>query len=185
MTDRELIRGLQRREAEALEALMDRYLPYVSAVVWGVLGDALPREDAEEAVSDAFVAAWEHPECLRLGHIKAWLGAVARNGARNRLRAAGRTLPMDEDVLTLSAPGPEGEAAMAELKAFLRRAVETLGHPDREIFVRYYYYNQPVAAVAAAVNLPPNTVKTRLARGRARLKQELRRGGYDVDTALD
>lgn len=57
-----------------------------------------------------------------------------------------------------------------------RRAVDGMGEPDREIFLRHYYYCQSVADIAAALDMNANTVKTRLRRGRERLRAELSKG---------
>lgn len=103
-----MLRRLRQGDGAALEALMDRYLPYVSAVVWNITGHALPREDGEEVAADVFVAAWDHAADLRPGKVKAWLGAVARNKARNRLRTAGLDLPLEE-ALEVAAPGGPAE----------------------------------------------------------------------------
>ena len=180
-----MLRRLRQGDGAALEALMDQYLPYVSAVVWNITGHALPREDGEEVAADVFVAAWDHAADLRPGKVKAWLGAVARNKARNRLRSAGLDLPLEEEALEVAAPGgPAEEVERDEVRTLLRRAVEDLGPPDRDIFVRYYYYGQPVRTVAQAVDLPENTVKTRLRRGRQKLKDVLIQGGVLCDGTI-
>ena len=83
MREQEILRKLRHRDSAALEELMDRYIPYVSAIVWNILQGAMPKEDAEEVVSDVFLAAWEQAEDIRPGFVKAWLGAVARNKAKN------------------------------------------------------------------------------------------------------
>lgn len=51
-----------------------------------------------------------------------------------------------------------------------------MGEPDREIFLRHYYYCQSVTDIAAALDMNANTVKTRLRRGRERLRAELSKG---------
>ena len=48
-----------------------------------------------------------------------------------------------------------------------------MGEPDREIFLRHYYCFQNVADIALALDMNVNTVKTRLRRGRERLRAEL------------
>lgn len=78
---------------------MDRYLPYVSTIAWNILRGVMSREDGEEVVSDVFLAAWKQAGDLESGHVKAWLGAVARNKAKNKLRQQGETLPLEEDAL--------------------------------------------------------------------------------------
>lgn len=174
MREESILRKLRARYPAGLEGLMARYLPYVSAVVWGVLRGAMTAEDGEEVASDVFLAAWEQPEDLQAGRVKAWLGAVARNKAKNKLRQAGRTLPLEEDALDL--PGsddPAGALERAEERELVRRAVDSLPPQDREIFLRRYYYAQSVKEVAAAVGMGEAAVKTRLHRGRNKLKELL------------
>ena len=174
MREESILRKLRARDPAGLEGLMARYLPYVSAVVWGVLRGAMTAEDGEEVASDVFLAAWEQPEDLQAGRVKAWLGAVARNKAKNKLRQAGRTLPLEEDALDL--PGsddPAGALERAEERELVRRAVDSLPPQDREIFLRRYYYAQSVKEVAAAVGMGEAAVQTRLHRGRNKLKELL------------
>ena len=92
MREETIIRRLQSGDPAGLEALMERYIPYVSAVVWNILRGAMAPEDGEEVASDVFFAAWTQADDLRPGHVKGWLGAVARNKAKNKLRQMGRTL---------------------------------------------------------------------------------------------
>ena len=179
MNEEKLLRKLRQGDAAALSALMDRYLPYVSAVVWSILRGALPPEDAEETVSDVFLAAWSRAETLRPGHVKAWLGSVARNQARTRLRRAGHELPLDEELLDFPAPDdPADEAMRQEERRAVRKAIDAMSETDRAIFLRRYYYLQSVEEIARALSLNVSTVKTHLFRGRARLKETLMKEGF-------
>lgn len=162
-----------------LEALMERYIPYVSAVVWAVLRNSMPVEDGEEVVSDVFLAAWRQPSALRPGSVKSWLGAVARNKAKNRLRQMSRTLPLEEDALELPGPDdPPNDLERSEERRLVRQAVDALPDQDREIFLRHYYYAQTVQEIAQRMHLNESTVKTRLRRGRMKLKEFLTREGF-------
>ena len=110
--------------------------------------------------------------------MKAWLGSVARHKAKNRLRRMGRDLPLEEDALDI--PGPEdppGEYERAVERQLVRQAVDSLPDPDREVFLRHYYYAQTVQEISAQMSLNGSTVKTRLRRGRMKLKQLLTREG--------
>ena len=174
MREEIILRKMQARDPAGLEALMDRYLPYVSVIVWNILRDCMSPEDCEETASDIFLAAWEQAEQLRPGHVKGWLGAVARNKAKNKLRQREQILPLVEDLLDL--PGPDDPAGALEQKeeqALVRRALLTLPQPDQEIFLRHYYYAQGVKEIAAALEMNESTVKTRLRRGRFKLKELL------------
>ena len=57
------------------------------------------------------------------------------------------------------------------------KAVMQLGEPDSEIFVRYYKYGEKLRHIAGTLNLNISTVKTKLARGRKKLKQILSEEG--------
>ena len=138
MTEENILRKLRRKEPEGLEALMDKYIPYVSAVCWNILRNAMQPEDAEEVVSDVFLAAWNEAAEIRPGCAKQWLGAVARNEAKTRLRLLGQELPLEEDVLELpEEKTPQGQLDRREEQRLVRRAVDHLPGEDREIFLRH------------------------------------------------
>lgn len=178
MTDEQLIRKMKRGDPAGLEALMDRYIPYVSAVVWNILRHCMNREDAEEVVSDVFLAAWDQAADLRPNALKAWLGSVARHKAWNRLRTQGFELPLDEDILELpGAESPEKNLTRKEEAKLVRRAVDSLGEPDREIFIRHYFHAQTVQEISQVMCMNESTVKTKLRRGRGKLKDILTRWG--------
>ena len=179
MKDELILRKIRNGDPSGLENLMDRYIPYVSAIVWNILRSTLSREDAEEVVSDVFVTAWQKAGDVLPGSLKPWLGAVARNKAKSRLRMAGGELPLEEDVLEIPAEEtPEGRMQRSEERKLVRRAVDSLEEQDREIFLRHYYYAQTVSEISRDLKINESTIKTRLRRGRLRLKTLLVR--WDV-----
>lgn len=161
--EQEMWRALRRGDPRGLEELMSRYTPYVAAVAARVLPGR--PQDWEELTADVFLSAWEHRKALRPEQIRGWLGKVARNRALNRLRASREVLALEEDVLCLAEDGPQ-------------RLLE-----ERELFVRHYYYGQTVARAAEEMGLNPSTAKTRLRRGREKLKEHLRKAGFCVEEA--
>lgn len=178
MTEQTIIRKMRAKDPAALEALMNCYIPYVSAVVWNILRFSMQPEDVEEVVSDVFLAAWNHSEDLRFGKVKAWLGAIARNKAKSRLRSIATPLPLEEGLLELSEQeNPEAELIREEERLLVNWAVNGLPEPDREIFLRYYYRTQTVREISKEMALNESTIKTKLRRGRAMLKKILTRWG--------
>ena len=75
------------------------------------------------------------------------------------------------------APLPEQQAVTAEQAAALREAIGSLPSPERELFIRHYYLDQPVAKIAAVTGQNPATLRGRLMRGRAKLKEMLTKRG--------
>ncbi len=171
-----MVKALRRGELSALEELMDRYTPYVSSVASRILRNR--PADAEELTADVFLAAWDNRGKLRPGKLKGWLGAVARNRAFNLLRADRDTLPLEEDVLILETDGPDRELDKKETARVINQSLARLDKPQRELFVRHYYYGQTVQEAALAMGLNLSTAKTWLRRGREELKAILEKEGY-------
>ena len=183
MREETILRKLQSGDPDGLEALKERYIPNVSVVVWNILRNAMPPEDGEEVVSDVFLAAWRQAGDLRPGAVKAWLGAVARHRAKNRLRHIGRDLPLEEDALDIPSPDdPPSNYEQAVERQLVRQAVDTLPDPDREVFLRHYYYAQTVQEIADFMDMNVSTIKTKLRRGRIKLKDILTREGFTSET---
>ena len=178
MDEGQALKALRHGDESALIWFMDRYIPYVNAIIFGILGGAASTSDAEEICSDVFLTLWNNARAVRPGKARAYLSATARNMAKYRLRQAGRELPLTEDVLTASDQDPERELERREQARVVRSAMLRMRSPDREIFLRHYYYGQTLSQIAEEMGMNLSTVKTRLRRGRERLKDELKKGGY-------
>lgn len=182
MDEKKALRAVRQGDPDALGWLIERFTPYVTAIIGNILGTAAPQADVEETAADVFVTLWQHAGEIRSGSLRAWLGAVARNRARSRLRTLRPESPLEEDALVLDADALQSDAERRELYRAVRTAVLQLRQPDREIFLRHYYYYQSVAAIGAEMGMNESTVKSRLRRGREKLKQILIKGGFADET---
>lgn len=171
MQEELLLQQLRRQRPEALEQLIRCYNPYVASIIRGILGTSCREEDVEELVSDVFVAIWRHADTLKPGKVKPYISATARNMAKGFLRKK-QILPMDLDELPgLVAPDtPEEHYLAREQAELVRAAVERMSEPNREIFLRYYYYFQTTDQIAKALAMEPGAIRARLMRGRNALK---------------
>lgn len=181
MEEREALKRLKHREEDALAWFIDRYTAYVSTIVSNILGPAAASADLEAIASDVFFAFWTHAKEIRPGKAKAYLGSIARNKAKESTRKTGREFPLEDDLITVSAETPERDLEKREQAAYIRKAVLALREPEREIFLRYYYFYQPICTIAEEMGLEPANVKTKLFRGRKKLKEVLEKGGYFVE----
>lgn len=173
MTEQEMLKKIGQGKQKALEAAIDQYGAYVATVIRNVLSSSGSLEDAEELSGDVFFTLWQHAGEISEGKLKAWLGAVARNRAKDLLRRRNPTLPMDEDVLTISVASPEDQVLLNLKKQALLDAVKTMPLPDREIFLLYYYHFDTAEEIARRMDMPLGTVKSKLHRGKKRLKEIL------------
>jgi len=172
-----LIIRLKQRQQAALAEVIDRYAAYVGTIVRNAIGDFMKAEDVEEVVADAFALLWHHAERLQESSpLKPYLAAIARNQARKKLRGYDPRLnPLDDDMLVVE--GADDALAHAERKQLLEWALSQMGETDREIFIRYYYYMEKTAAIAARLGMKEATVRSRLSRGRDSLRQLLTERG--------
>ena len=170
MDDR-ILALLSAGDAEGITLLQQQYGSMVRYIVRGILHDA---RDAEECISDVYLRVWERFAGFdpARGTLAAWLTAVARNAAVDRLR---QRRPPDQrwEETDGAAPSPEDEQLRRERAEQLRRAVDTLSASDRVLFYRKYYYLQSTAQIAAELGLTERAVEGRLYRLRRRLRKAL------------
>lgn len=173
MTEEQALRHLKRGSQAALEWFIDRYGGYVTAIIRGIIGQSMTVADVEEAASDVFLAFWNSAGRVHSGSAKTYLAATARNSARNKLRQLTPTVPLPEDLVLVDPHTPQGLLEQREQAAAVQRALLAMEDTDREIFLRYYYYYQKISQIAAAMDMKESTVKSRLSRGREKLKASL------------
>ena len=179
MNERAVLRELKSGDTGALSEIIGFYTPYLYTIASNIMDPPMSREDVEETVSDAFVRLWEHRGEVMPGKLKPWLAAVVRNCAKDVLRAHKLHEPLEDDVLDIAVPdGMEESVLRAELTEIAREAVDSLGEPDSEIFKRHYFLYQKTDEIAAVLDMNAATVRTRLRRGRERLREYFGERGY-------
>ena len=180
LSDAELARAVRGGDEEALGQIIDRYTAYVWTIVWNIVQGKLDAADAKAIVSDVFFTLWRSAETSQPANLKGYLARTARNRSIDALRQTRQALPLEEDIVQIPVDGPETEVIRQAEYAALQFAVESLPEPDRTIFIRHYYLYQTLTDIAEAMKLNVNTVKTKLRRGKERLRRELTEGGYFI-----
>jgi len=178
VTDKAALRAIRSGDDTALSFLIDRYAAYVGTVIRNIIGERMSREDVEESTSDVFLALWMNADKPQGGKVKEWLGAVARNKAKNKLRELRGTLPLEDDYIADMSESPEIIVTESEERQIVYRAVKSMKQPDREIFLRHYYGIQLITQISKDMGMSESAVKARLSRGREKLRRILDEGGY-------
>ena len=133
----------------------------------------------EELASDVFVSLWRSAADLREdSDLKLWLGVVARNRALKYLRSLRLNLPLEEEVLADGDEIPVRFWERQEETQLVRKAVMSLESTDRDIFLRHYFWKQGVRQIASELSMNESTVKSRLKRGREKLRAILRKEDF-------
>ena len=177
--EKELVKRLQKGDTKALEELIDRYGRYVSSIISRIL-QGRP-EDCKELSADVFLAAWNNRQKLRSEKLKGYLGAIARNKAFNKLRYEHEELPLEEDILVFEDDEPCDAVERKDTALLVNRALEQLEPRMRELFLRHYYYGQKLGEAAEEMGITLSAAKVWLHRGRAALREILRKEGYEHD----
>lgn len=143
-----------------------------------IIGTYMPPADVEEVCSDVFLTLWKSRGALVPENLKAYLAAIARSRAKNKLRQLQLCEPLDDDMLAL--PGdddPEALLTQAEEAEALNAALNALSKRDRDVFVRHYYLYQTTADISLETGINRDTIKTILKSGREKLKKAILEGG--------
>lgn len=171
--DAELVKRCLAADEQAWAILVERYADYVHALA--MRGFHFPPEDAEEVLQETMMQIYEHLGNYRgTGPLRAWIGAIAQNVARQRLRSRSRhpesALPND------TADTAQQRALEAVEEALLARtALAQVEAPCREILNRFFALSQKYAEIAREMGIPEGTVASRIARCLMRLRQILSR----------
>ncbi|MEU3662574.1 RNA polymerase sigma factor SigM [Streptomyces sp. NPDC032940] len=172
-TDQELLARHVEGDPDAFGELVRRHRDRLWAVALRTLGD---REEAADAVQDALVSAYRAAHTFRgQAAVTTWLHRITVNACLDRARKAAsrKTAPVDDaERLEQLLEPHESASAPAERHDLHRQLVEALGTlpaDQRAALVLVDMQGYPVAEAARILDVPVGTVKSRCARGRARL----------------
>ena len=165
-------------DGPAFRALVDAWRGRVAAFCWRMAGDGASAEDlAQEVFLHVYQVLRRYDPARPFAP---WMRRVMTNVVLNRLRsrpARPRSLDAAEEAGALPSdarsPDPVLAATRAEEAAMLRAAVSRLPEGWRAVLALRYAEGLSVAEVADALDLPENTVKTRLFRAREALRAAL------------
>jgi RNA polymerase sigma-70 factor (ECF subfamily) len=175
-----LIASAQKGDARAFNQLVMLYQSMAYNVAYRSLNDP---DAAADATQDAFVSAFKAMRKFRGGSFKAWLLRIVTNACYDQLRIKQRrptdsldNLPVDQDhvrYLRDEAEAPDEFVERQELNLMIQAGIRTLPVEQRTVLVLSDIQGLSYQEVAEAAGLSLGTVKSRLSRGRAKLRDYL------------
>lgn len=165
-------------DLSAFNAIVERYQSQVYNVSARILGD---RHLAEDVAQETFIKAHRSIDGFRGGSLRAWLLRIASNlsldATRSRKRRPTESLEAASERPSFSvpsgAPGPEQEAMQGELREAIQDCIMSLPDDQRAVVVLVDVQGLSYDEAAEAIGSAVGTVKSRLARGRRRLRDAL------------
>ena len=171
-TRREAVRRAARGDLAAFEDLVVDSADRTHGLARAILGN---ETDAHDAAQDAYVAAWRDLPRLRdPDRFDAWFRRILVNACRDRLRRRRRVreISLDLEPVERRESGPALSETVAD-SDLLSKAFDRLDAAERTLLVLHYLEREPIAAISAALAMPPGTVKWRLSEARAALARAL------------
>lgn len=170
VTDAELLSRHASGDPHAFGELIRRHRDRLWAVALRTLGD---REEAADALQDALVSAYRAAGRFEgRAAVTTWLHRIVVNACLDRARrkAARPAVPLPEDLdQRIPAPAGEDPAVRRETREILLKALATLPAEQRAALVLVDMEGYPVEEAARVLEVAPGTIKSRCARGRAKL----------------
>jgi RNA polymerase sigma-70 factor (ECF subfamily) len=174
--DGELFKRAQRGDVAAYEEIVHRYQQVAFRTAYVITGSAA---DAEDAAQEGFVKAYRALATFRPdAEPRPWLLRIVANEARNRVRSTGRRQALELRLAEGfrpggAAPSPEAAAVAAEDRQRLLDMVNALSEEDRMVIASRYFLELSGEETAEALGIPEGTVKSRLSRALARLRERV------------
>lgn len=184
MEDSQIVELYWQKNADAISETSSKYGSYCFAIADNILRSA---EDSEECVNDTWLHAWNAMPPQRPSVLRMFLAKITRNLSINRFnarsaekRGGGEINLVLDELADCLAGGTDVEAVYEgrELEQCVRRFVRGLPERDGNVFVRRYFFTEPVAAIARRYGLTENNVMVILSRTRKKLKLKLVKEGY-------
>lgn len=182
MDDSIILQLFWQRAQTGLSALAEKYGTRLYATAKNIVGD---HHIAEECVNDTYLALWHSIPPQRPNPLSAYAFRITRNIALKRLRddhASCRRSDYDVSLDALSdcigQDALENTINAKELGQLINRFLGTLSAENRNLFLRRYWFGDPVHQLAKDFHLSENTVSVRLNRIRQKLRTYLIQEGY-------
>lgn len=175
-----LVRRAREGDLDAFNVLVELHQRAAYNVCLRMLGSRMPAEDATQ---DAFLSAYRHIRSFQGTSFRAWLMRIAANSCTDELRRRTRRPVLSLDIPpagsedTIDVPdataGPEALALRGEQRALVQAALLRLPADQRLAVIMCDLQGFSYEEIAEAMRTSIGTVKSRIARGRDKLRREL------------
>lgn len=172
MDDKELLLGIQHKNEKCYEILIDKYVRYVGAIALKISGNRLNMYDIEEICSDVFIKLWNNADRITLtgDSLKPYIAITTRNTTLNVLRNKKMNLEEELEETVLTKDSTENVVILNEERKIIKSVISSLKEPDREIFIRRYFYLEKVKDIASKIGMNEKAVSARISRAKEMLR---------------
>lgn len=185
MDDKTIVDLYFLRNEDAIGLTEEKYGPYCYSIAYNILSN---REDAQESVSDTYMAAWNSIPPRRPSVLSAFLGKLTRHISIDRWRQrtaakrGGGEVAVALEELSECVAGLQNielEYERKELMKAYTRFLKELPETERRVFLGRYWYMESIEAIAGRFGFSQSKVKMLLQRTRIKLRLRFEEEGYE------
>ncbi|MBD8033323.1 MULTISPECIES: sigma-70 family RNA polymerase sigma factor [Solibacillus] len=165
------IKRLKKQKEDALEYIIDAYMPLVKTITTKILYN-MKRQDIDECINDVFLTVWQNAHQFQgdAQDFKKWIGVITKYKAIDRYRQTEKQIAREQSDMLLE----ENAGSLQTDQFILQRedknevllAISQLTDIDRDIFIMKYYLELSNNEIAENLNLSKAAVDNRLYRGK-------------------
>ena len=178
LDDKELVRRIVDRDADAIAELFDRYSGMLTALSLRILNDPA---DTEEILQETFLQVWNQAGRYdpKRSSVSTWLVLIARSRSIDRLRSRQvkqrtATAAQQENPDIHTSPKGVGNVLMKERRRRLQEEMAKLPAEQRQVLELAFYGGMTQSEIAERTSIPLGTVKTRTLLAMKKLRKALR-----------
>ncbi|MDK2562378.1 sigma-70 family RNA polymerase sigma factor [Romboutsia sedimentorum] len=170
------IKRLKKKKEDALDFIVDIYLPLVKGVTYKVLSPLRNEGIIEECINDVFLSVWNNSEKFTgdTNDFKKWICAIAKFKAidyyRKEIKKA-EVILEETDVFDNNLV--EDEILATEERNELIRVINLLEPMDREIFIMKFFLGMKSELIASKLGVTKASIDNKIYRGKKKLKTKL------------
>lgn len=170
--DTNFIRRLQRQKEDALEFIVDTYLPLIKGITYKILAPLENKGVIEECVNDIFLSIWNNSKKFDgdQADFKKWICAIAKFKAIDYYRKTAKNIELPQIYMDVNAEkSVEDELILIEDRNELIKLINQLEPVDREIFIMKFLLGLKTEDIAEKFGLTRAAVDNRIYRGKKKL----------------
>lgn len=177
------IKRLKDKKEDALEFIVDKYLPLVKGVTYKVLASAGKQDVIEECINDILLSIWNN--CDKFSgeekDFKKWICAIAKFKAIDYYRKLNKVVEIAVDnIAHEESSSAEDEAILNEDRAQLVNLLNTLDDIDKEIFIMKFFLGAKSEDIAKRFGVTKASIDNRIYRGKKKLRERRNSMGVEV-----
>jgi RNA polymerase sigma-70 factor, ECF subfamily len=169
------IHRLQRQKEDALEYIVDNYLPLIKGITYKVLSPLNNNGVIEECINDIFLSIWNNSKKFSgdSNDFKKWVCAIAKFKAIDYYRKASKQIEITSDKMVLNVEkSAEEELLSVENKNELIKLINQLEPLERDILIMKFFLGLKSEEISIKLGLTKASIDNRIYRGKKKLNQK-------------